>query len=291
MIDMSSFDPTAALSWKANTSMVGPVRVNRPLPTPAVRSIGPFVLLDHFGPVPAPREKLPAHPHAGIEVMTYLLDGANEHTDSLGNVGQIGAGGAQWMKSGSGILHTERNLLDRSPIMHGLQIWSRLPIAAQDADPDYRAYQSEEMAEWTEDGARFRLIAGALSGRQGPLELALPSVMAHILLPGASSFKIELPDIEHEYAVYVLDANDQIIVNNAQSLAQGDIVRLPDGTHSIELELSDAAPVELFLIGGEPAPQPLVFGGSFVLDSEQAIREANHRFQAGDMGTLDGVPF
>ncbi|MEO0399074.1 MAG: pirin family protein [Pseudomonadota bacterium] len=113
---MQTFDFDTALVWKANTSMVGPVSVNRPLPTAKVPSIGPFVLLDHFGPVPAPREKLPAHPHAGIEVMTYLLDGANEHTDSLGNVGQIDAGGAQWMKAGSGILHTERSLLDRSPV-------------------------------------------------------------------------------------------------------------------------------------------------------------------------------
>ncbi|MEM7606637.1 MAG: pirin family protein [Myxococcota bacterium] len=105
--------------------------VRRPLPTRTHPAVGPFVLLDHFGPVPAPREKLPAHPHAGIEVMTYLIEGANEHTDSLGNVGQIGAGGAQWMKSGSGILHTERNLLERSSVMHGLQIWARMPIAKQ----------------------------------------------------------------------------------------------------------------------------------------------------------------
>ena len=288
---MQTFDPNATLAWKANTSMVGPVRVNRPLPTTTVRSIGPFVLLDHFGPVPAPREKLPAHPHAGIEVMTYLLDGANEHTDSLGNVGQIGAGGAQWMKAGSGVLHTERNLVDRAAIMHGLQIWARLPIAEQDTAPDYRAYQSEEMIEWTEDSARYRLIAGDLNGRRGPLPLAIPSVMAHVFLSGSSSFNIALPDIEHEYGVYVVHADDQIIVNNAQSLAQGDMVRLPNGSQSIEVGVSDDAPVELFLLGGEPAPQPLVFGGSFVLDSEQAIRKANHRFQTGEMGTLDGVPF
>ncbi|MEM6536450.1 MAG: pirin family protein [Pseudomonadota bacterium] len=288
---MNTLDPHAALSWKANSSMVGPVRVNRPLPTTTVPSIGPFVLLDHFGPVPAPDGKLPAHPHAGIEVMTYLIDGANEHTDSLGNVGQIGAGGAQWMKAGSGILHTERNLVDRSPVMHGLQIWARLPIAEQDTAPDYRAFQSDEMSDWTEDNVRFRLIAGEFKGRKGPLPIALPSIMVHIQLQGGSSVELDLPNDQHEYGCYVVEASDHLTINNAEHLEQGDMIRLPNETATIKVDVSDSAPVELFLVGGEPAPQPLVFGGSFVLDSEQAIREANHRFQSGEMGTLDGVPF
>lgn len=271
--------------------MVGPVRVRRPLPTTTVPSIGPFILLDHFGPVPAPQGKLPAHPHAGIEVMTYLLDGANEHTDSLGNVGQIGAGGAQWMKAGSGILHTERNLVDRSPIMHGLQIWARLPIAEQDDAPDYRAYQSEDMVEWTKDHVRYRLIAGELGGRRGPLKLALPSVMAHVFLSNSVSIEIATHNNGREYGVYVIDSEGKITVNNGHSLVKGDMARLPDNTRSIDFALSDGGSAELFLIGGTPAPQPLVFGGSFVLDSEQAIREAHHRFQKGEMGTLDGVPF
>jgi redox-sensitive bicupin YhaK (pirin superfamily) len=175
--------------------------------------------------------------------------------------------------------------------MHGLQIWARLPVAAQDAAPDYRAYQSEEMIEWTDNSARYRLIAGEMNGRHGPLPLAIPSLMAHVFLSGSSSFNIALPDIEHEYGIYVVHANDQITVNNTPSLAQGDMVRLPNETPSIEVGVNDYGPVELFLLGGEPAPKPLVFGGSFVLDSEQAIREANHRFQTGKMGTLDGVPF
>jgi len=288
---MEAFDPNVAQAWKSASTVVGSVLVKRPLPTKQIQSVGPFVFLDHFGPVPAPREKLPAHPHAGIEVMTYLLDGANEHTDSLGNIGQIGAGGAQWMKAGRGILHTERNLVDRSPIMHGLQIWARLPIAEQDTAPDYRAYQSEEMTEWTEDDVRIRLIAGELSERHGPLTLAMPSIIAHLFLPGASTTTINLPVIEHEYAVYVIAAEDTILTNQAQELTPGDIIRLSNESRSVEFSLTKPAQAEVLLLGGEPAPQPLVFGGSFVLDSEQGIRDANHRFKKGDMGSLDGVPF
>ncbi|MEM9801789.1 MAG: pirin family protein, partial [Planctomycetota bacterium] len=109
---MSDFHPHERQLWQAPTATVGSFGVLRPVPYGPIEAIGPFVFLDHFGPIEAPTGKLPAHPHAGIDVMTYLLEGANEHTDSLGNVGQIGPGGAQWMRAGRGVLHAERNLLE-----------------------------------------------------------------------------------------------------------------------------------------------------------------------------------
>jgi len=279
------------ISWSSPTSYVGPVQVRRPLPMAQMRSVGPFVLLDHFGPVPAPREKLPAHPHAGIEVMTYLLDGANEHTDSLGNIGQIGPGGAQWMKAGRGILHTERNLLDRATVMHGLQIWARLPIAQQDVEPAYFAYQAEDMVKWTQDGLDFRLIAGTMENMRGPIPLALTSVMAHLTLHGGTSSELTLPELSHEYAIYIIASSESIQVDKTEHLSAGEMLRLKPETKSVSLHNPSGEPVELFLLGGEPAPQPLVFGGSYVLDSQAALEKAHQRFQTGEMGTLDNVPF
>lgn len=277
--------------WKASSSMVGPITVLRPFPNPAVQSIGPFVFLDHFGPVAAPEGKLPAHPHAGIEVMTYLMDGANEHTDSQGNLGQIGPGGAQWMKAGRGILHAERNLVDRATTMHGLQIWARLPIADQDGQPDYRAFQSEDMPEWGRDGARFRLLAGSFEGRQGPIPLALPSIMVHISLADETPLQIDLPNADHEYGLYVIAGACVFEDDGPEELAQGMMVRLAGGAASLQLRSRKATNTDVFLLGGHAAPQPLYFGGPFVLDSPQALAEAERRYMAGEMGTLDGVPF
>lgn len=278
-------------SWMAPTSYVGPVEVRRPLPTARNRSVGPFVLLDHFGPVPAPSGKLPAHPHAGIEVMTYLIDGANEHTDSLGNIGQIGAGGAQWMKSGRGILHTERNLVDRARTMHGLQIWARLPIEQQDDAPAYQAFQAEEMTRWTRDNAEIKLISGRFEGRQGPLPLASPSVMAHITLDRNSRTEFHLGRADHEYAFYIIGSDQEIWVDDSVRVETGAMLRVVPGQTRLTLTNKSSASADVFLLGGAPAPQPLVFGGSYVLDSEAAIQAADQRFRLGDMGTLDGVPF
>ena len=279
------------VSWQAPISHVGPIEVRRPLPTLQNNSVGHFVLLDHFGPVPAPSEKLPAHPHAGIEVMTYLIDGANEHTDSLGNTGQIGPGGAQWMKSGRGILHTERNLLDRVDTMHGLQIWARLPIDQQDDAPDYRAFQADEMAHWSRDGACIKLIAGDIEAHRGPLSLASPSVMAHISLTPKSRLELQLGSQDHEFAFYIISAEEGIWIDESDHVATGSMLRVAFGQTTSILSNKSNQTAQVFLLGGAPAPQPLVFGGSFVLDSLAAIQAADQRYRAGEMGTLDGVPF
>ncbi|MEM9387011.1 MAG: pirin family protein [Pseudomonadota bacterium] len=280
-----------ALIWRANAAFVGPVQVRRSLPAADIQSIGPIVFLDHFGPVDAPEGKLPAHPHAGIEVMTYLLQGANEHTDSQGHVGQIADGGTQWMRAGAGILHAERNLIDRATTMHGLQIWARLPIAEQDAEPAYRAFQASDMPTWRQDGADIRLLSGALRGHAGLIPLALPSLMAHVRVSHGSSATITLPHPDHEYGVYTVSATDGARVDRHVLDRPGLAVRLAADAGTVLLTAGADQAADFFLFGGEPAPQPLVYGGPFVLDSEAAIAKAQHRYEAGEMGTLDGVPF
>ncbi len=75
--------------------------------------LDPFLMMDHFrNDDPAKYQAgFPWHPHRGIETITYVLSGAVEHKDSLGNTGHLGAGDVQWMTAGSGILHQEMPLL------------------------------------------------------------------------------------------------------------------------------------------------------------------------------------
>lgn len=274
-------------SWRGTSEMVGEIPVLRLLPRREAEAIGPFVFLDHFGPIPAPRGKLPAHPHAGIEVMTYLLDGANEHTDSLGNVGRIAAGGAQWMRAGRGILHTERNLVDEASTMHGLQIWARLPVAEQGSAPEYRAIAAGEVPRWSRDGGELRLLAGQLEGHEGPIPLASPSVLAHLSVPAGAALDVALPAPAHEHAVYVIEADADAVLDGSVAAVPGTMASAPTGADSIRIE----GRAEVLLLGGEPAPRPLLFGGPFVFDSQAALLDAQRRYATGGMGTLDGVPF
>src|SRR6187549_971733 len=93
----------------SQVASVGTFTVRRALPLRERHSVGPWVFLDHFGPfrVKPGQDGVGAHPHAGIETVTYILSGRQEHRDSAGHTGIVAAGGAQWMTAGRGIVHAE----------------------------------------------------------------------------------------------------------------------------------------------------------------------------------------
>jgi len=85
------------------------VSVFRSIGTPARRNLDPFLMLDQFN-TDDPDDYIagfPDHPHRGFNTFTYMLDGHMRHGDSMGNHGDLGPGGAQWMKAGSGVIHSE----------------------------------------------------------------------------------------------------------------------------------------------------------------------------------------
>ena len=63
----------------------------------------------------------PPHPHRGIETLTYMLKGHFQHKDHMGNTGELRAGGAQWMASGKGVIHSEMPIMEEGDL-HGFQI-------------------------------------------------------------------------------------------------------------------------------------------------------------------------
>jgi redox-sensitive bicupin YhaK (pirin superfamily) len=100
----------------------------------------PFLLFDDFrNDRPGDYQAgFPWHPHRGIETITYVLAGAVDHGDSLGNQGSLGAGDVQWMTAGSGIMHQEMPKGDPQGRMHGFQLWANLPAAHKMTAPRYQ---------------------------------------------------------------------------------------------------------------------------------------------------------
>ena len=119
------------------------VTVHRTIGTPALRHYDPFILLDHMSS-DKPEDYIagfPSHPHRGFNTFTYMIDGDMEHKDSMGNTGNLGPGGAQWMKAASGVIHSEMPKQEDG-LLRGFQLWINLPANNKFDTPEYQEYKS-----------------------------------------------------------------------------------------------------------------------------------------------------
>jgi len=122
----------------------------------------------------APGAGFPTHPHRDMEILTYVLSGALEHRDSMGNGGIIRAGDVQRMSAGTGVTHSEFNASDEEPV-HFLQIWIEPERAGTPPGYAQRFYPAEEKR------ARWRLIASR-DGRDGSLAIRQDAAVYAALL-------------------------------------------------------------------------------------------------------------
>jgi redox-sensitive bicupin YhaK (pirin superfamily) len=137
-----------------------------------------------------PGAGFPAHPHAEMEILTYVLSGAVEHRDSLGNSAVIRAGDLQRMTAGTGITHAEMNPSATEPL-HLLQIW--LHPDRSGLAPGY-----EQLGVGEEATAGLRLVAGPKAGdgvlrihqdaRLSIAKLAAGEAVEHAIAPGRAAF-------------------------------------------------------------------------------------------------------
>ncbi|MDI1283878.1 MAG: pirin family protein, partial [Reyranella sp.] len=261
----------------------GDMRLYRALPSPTRKAVGPFVFVDHYrhhsrrgiGDTP--------HPHAGIEVLSYLLEGGVDHRDSMGFRDRLGPGDAQWIRAGRGILHAEQPLGGR----HGLQLWSSLPPAQKFAEPAYASYRAADIPLVERSGARVRVIVGNVENLKGPMVLATPSVFAHVQLDPGATIKLAV-DQSAELGLYVLDG---AIENGTTSpVAPGTLALLTSGSHVVLTSTGNHA-TNVAILGGLPAQGPILFAGPFVMDTAERLSQAQRDFSTGKMGRLEGVPF
>jgi hypothetical protein len=267
----------------------GTLPVRRALPERGRRAVGPWVFLDHFGPVRVAEEGdgVGPHPHAGIETVTYLLEGRNEHRDSAGNRGVVSAGGAQWMTAGRGIVHAERPLPGPggAAIVHGIQLWTSLPRALKMMPPRYQRLEAEAIAHRRLPGARLRVLAGEVSGTRGPAEALMPLFLAHATLEPGAHVSLEVAAC-FEAGAYVISGEGAFGAGAALAARAGELAVYADEGGLLEAVNTASVPLEALFLGGTPAEGPLVFHGPFVMNSIEQARAAEIAFRTGRMGLL-----
>src|SRR6476620_5787191 len=166
------------------------VKVKRILPFRLRRMVGPFIFMDHAGPivdVPTEYSSLDVlpHPHIGLSTVSYLFGGSVTHRDSLGVEQIIRPGEVNWMTAGRGIAHSER-FEDPSALAGGalemIQTWVALPEKEEEALPSFTNYTAAELPVFTESGIWMRLIAGNAFGLRNEVKTLSPLFYLHAVL-------------------------------------------------------------------------------------------------------------
>jgi redox-sensitive bicupin YhaK (pirin superfamily) len=183
--------------------------------------------------VVAPGRGFATHGHRDMEIVSYVLDGALEHKDSMGNGSVIRPGEVQRMSAGTGVRHSEFNPSPKEPV-HFLQIW--LVPNETGVEP---AYDQRHFPEQDRRG-RLRLLVSP-DGRDGSIATHQDALMYGALLePGESAVHA----VQADRRAYVHVARGRIEVNG-HALGAGDGAAIEDEA-DISLSGIDAAEVLLF---------------------------------------------
>jgi len=258
----------------------------------------PFLLLDDFrndNPQDF-RAGFPWHPHRGIETITYVLSGAVQHGDSLGNRGTLGAGDVQWMTAGSGILHQEMPQGDERGRMHGFQLWANLPASLKMTDPRYQDIVARDIPEVVDDdGTRVRVICGSFWGKTGPVEgVAADPRYLDVWVPPGVRRTLPAESSRHAFA-YVFEGSGSFRDASAPRAVRtewvGDASGTPELTGNRSLVLFDSgdeitvqagdAGIRFLLVSGRPIAEPVAWRGPIVMNTEAELRRAYAELQDG----------
>jgi redox-sensitive bicupin YhaK (pirin superfamily) len=241
----------------------------------------PFLLLDDFRSEDPDHyiKGFPWHPHRGIETITYVLSGDVEHSDSLGNKGDIGTGDVQWMTAGSGIIHQEMLKGDDKGRMWGFQLWANLPASQKMMHPRYRDISKADIPEVSlQGGVKAKVIAGEVDGVAGPVkDIIIEPEYIDVSMPGVSSFSHNVPE-GHTVIAYVYDGNGQFGANSKEA-SNHDLVIFGPGSE-INVSAGNSG-VDFLLLSGKPRREPVAWQGPIVMNTAEELQKAFDEYRDG----------
>ena len=265
------------------------VTVHRTLGSAGVGRLDPFLMLDHFG-TSNPDEYIagfPNHPHRGFVTLTYMLDGRMLHSDSMGNQGELSSGDVQWMKAGSGVIHSEMPQHEAG-LMRGFQLWINLPAREKMSEPAYRDFAAAEFPQVAvlgqdagdndtgESAGTVKVIAGRYRDARGPIDDPHTDLHYFDVTLGANRCFVTETDPALSVFAYIFEGDARV---GDESLAQhtwavfgaGPAVEIVAGTRG----------ARFILVGGRPLHEPVAQRGPFVMNTAEELSTAFADYSAG----------
>jgi len=259
------------------------VHLSRTLGGRALADLDPFLLLDEIRTDKrAEYERgFPDHPHRGFETMTYMIDGAMEHRDSVGNRGLLVDGSAQWMTAGHGIIHSEMPRQE-SGWLHGLQLWVNLPAAHKLDRPRYQDIAPGDIPEVSLAGARARVVAGSAGGVVGAVRgIVQEPTMLDVTLASGDVVEQVLPRTDNAF-VYVLEGVAELGAE-AKAIPKGSLAVLGAGD---AVRLASSAGARVLLLSARPTGEPIARRGPFVMNTQAELQQAFADYRSGALTAM-----
>ena len=148
----------------------------------------PFVLLmDDRLDIPVRRAIGGAHPHAGLETVTFVIEGEIHDRDE----GTLETGDVLWMNAGRGVIHNEHvEVVGRARI---LQLWIRLPSGERASAPSFETIRAPSVPTRRDGGAELRLYSGASGTERSATRNRVPVTMADLRIGAGGQIVQSLP--------------------------------------------------------------------------------------------------
>lgn len=243
------------------------MNVRRTLPARDRSLIGAWCFLDHYGPEDVSQSggmNVPAHPHTGLQTVSWLFTGEIDHRDSAGHTARVRPGELNLMTAGRGINHSEFTAAGTT-VLHGCQLWVALPDGSRFTDPGFEHYAPEPL---TLPGATVRVFLGSLLGETSPVTAFSPLLGAEILLDDGARLQLPLnPGFEHGVLVDELPGGGVVGLGigdgEAREVRPSELAAVDAGPARMTLSAS-GGPARLLLLGGEPFGEEILMWWNFV---------------------------
>ncbi|SDR76257.1 pirin family protein [Gramella sp. MAR_2010_147] len=275
---------------KAEYRPMGDLETWSPLPTRHLQMVDPFIFLNHHGPqVYGPNNNgLPfgPHPHRGMETVTFILDGDIAHKDNNGHYSVIKSGGVQWMTAGRGLLHSEissEEFKENGGPIEILQLWINLPKRLKMMEPAYRGLQEDKISIWQneEETIKAQVVSGNFKGIRGAFDTPTSVSLSVVHFDQDSKTHLEIPKADN---IFFYVVRGKLEVNEIEVPE----LHLAEFSKNSEILNVSATEKSILLPGhAEPFNEKVVFGGPFVMNSEEEIQQAYEDYKSGKMGSWE----
>ncbi|MDA9752959.1 pirin family protein [Candidatus Pelagibacter sp.] len=250
------------------------------------RSIGvepnyfdPFLMLDEFGSENSDDylAGFPPHPHRGIETVTYMLAGNFEHKDSTGGEGKMTAGDVQWMKTGSGIIHSEMPAMKEGRL-HGFQLWINMPAKLKMSKPEYIYIDANKMSVYEDNDKKVKVIAGKFENSEGPIKgHNIEPIYFDVELNKNKMLNYHLPSTHNSF-IYLIDGEIEIGEQKHKNIKDSTLILLSKGE---SLRIKAKSKAKFLIISGKPINEKIARGGPFVMNTKAEILQAVQDYHNG----------